>query len=347
MKDNKKIYLHIGLHKTGSTSIQAALIGYNKNNIKTISFKEENHSIPLYTIFSENRYNYHIWTSKGFSRDDIDKKKNEYEKILEKEIKNSQEKSLIISGEDLSALNSSEVHSLYNFFSKFNLSIEIICYVRNPIKFIVSDIQEVVKHGRDIPFYGSLYRERIIPYIEHFGEENFHLHIFDDVIKTHGSVVKHFASILSLNLDEPIRRNESLTALQFALILKLNQVPLNIFGNASHYKLRQDIVNAILKVTSRLEINYKIDYKHLTVFFPHDMKEQAKWIENKFNLMFNLPKYIENESMTSFHDFIDKTIDSTDTEIFKNIFKEINVNFEDNSDITTNFTKACFNLLSN
>ena len=108
----KQLMLHIGLHKTGSTSIQAALKGYNKNKVRSIAFKEANHSIPMYTIFSEERYNYHIWQKEGLSKGDIDKKKNAYLNILIKEFKNNKVKTLIISGEDLSVLKDHEVKAL-------------------------------------------------------------------------------------------------------------------------------------------------------------------------------------------------------------------------------------------
>ncbi len=71
----KEVILHIGLHKTGSTSIQNALKGYNKNGVKSVAFEEVNHSIPMYTIFSEKRYNYHIWQKAELTKIDIDKKR--------------------------------------------------------------------------------------------------------------------------------------------------------------------------------------------------------------------------------------------------------------------------------
>ena len=73
----KEVILHIGIHKTGSTSIQKALKGYNKDGVKAIGFEEENHSIPMYTIFSESRYDYPIWRERNYCRGDIEKKKSD------------------------------------------------------------------------------------------------------------------------------------------------------------------------------------------------------------------------------------------------------------------------------
>ena len=92
----KEVILHIGLHKTGTTSIQRALKGYNKNGVKAIGFEEKNHSIPMYKIFSESRYKYHIWQKRNYSRGDIEKKRNDYLEILTSECSNNEIKTLII-----------------------------------------------------------------------------------------------------------------------------------------------------------------------------------------------------------------------------------------------------------
>ena len=89
----KEVILHIGLHKTGSTSIQSALKGYDKNGTKTVSFENENHSIPMYTIFSKNRYDYHIWKNAGISKVNIDRNIQKYLKIILADIDDKSKKS--------------------------------------------------------------------------------------------------------------------------------------------------------------------------------------------------------------------------------------------------------------
>ena len=49
----EKVILHIGMHKTGTTSIQSAIKNFEGNRVKVASFEETNHSIPMLTIFSK------------------------------------------------------------------------------------------------------------------------------------------------------------------------------------------------------------------------------------------------------------------------------------------------------
>lgn len=59
------ITLHIGMHKTGSSSIQLALAGFDDGNTTCPDLGYENHSIPFYTAYSENHQKYHIWKRAG------------------------------------------------------------------------------------------------------------------------------------------------------------------------------------------------------------------------------------------------------------------------------------------
>ena len=192
----KEVILHIGLHKTGSTSIQTALKGYNKNGVKSIAFKEANHSIPMFTIFSNNRYKYHIWKKQELSKDDIDKKRNEYLDILKKELRNEKVKTLIISGEDLSSLNDHEVKVLSEFLNAEQVSTTIVCYVRHPLSWAASAVQELAKNGNSFPNLDNFFNVRLIKYIEFFGKKNMKVFDYQKSSAKEKSVVKHFSKIL-------------------------------------------------------------------------------------------------------------------------------------------------------
>ena len=92
----KKVILHIGSHKTGTSSIQSSIKNYNFKKIKAAVFPSINHSIPMYTIFSKNFLNYHVWKKKGYSNTQIIKKKKEFLNILNEKINNQTYDKLII-----------------------------------------------------------------------------------------------------------------------------------------------------------------------------------------------------------------------------------------------------------
>ena len=112
----REVILHIGMHKTGTTSIQRSLHKINGGGFRTIRFQEKNHSIPLKTIFSEDRLNYHIWKNQGFTDNQIYEKKAEYENILKEDLIDDSVNVFLLSGEDASSLTENEQQNLCEFF---------------------------------------------------------------------------------------------------------------------------------------------------------------------------------------------------------------------------------------
>ena len=74
----REVIIHIGLHKTGSTSIQKALYGYQDVSTRYACFKEANHSIPMFTIFSKNPKSHHFYKNWAISEKQVKKKKKNF-----------------------------------------------------------------------------------------------------------------------------------------------------------------------------------------------------------------------------------------------------------------------------
>ena len=60
-----EVILHIGMHKTGSTSIQTALSGYDTGRAFYARFPESNHSPAIRGTFSTRPETYHQWQKLG------------------------------------------------------------------------------------------------------------------------------------------------------------------------------------------------------------------------------------------------------------------------------------------
>ena len=287
----KEVILHIGLHKTGSTSIQKALKGYNKDGVKAIGFEEENHSIPMYTIFSENRYDYHIWRNENYCRGDIEKKKNDYLKILSSECGNDKIKTLIISGEDLSVLNNSEVKILADYLRTKNVKTTIICYVRDPLSWIASNSQERVKAGWPLIKIDEIFKRSIQNYMQYFGRENIQIYDFQESIKLTDSIVSHFSEILSIDIKEPLRENESLNAVQFALMQFLNTISIN----TNLDKTRNIVRNKIRKLSSKLlsKNREKLDKQQFVNYISSANREECNWLKKEFGIHYQIPESTE------------------------------------------------------
>ena len=114
---SKIAFLHVGLHKTASTSFQLACAEQkdllNQAGIAYPVFTCEeanqsyivNHSIPLYSLFSSSPESYHINIRWGIR--DIEGCKASYSRQLSKALDESE--SIILSGEDVSLLSAREL----------------------------------------------------------------------------------------------------------------------------------------------------------------------------------------------------------------------------------------------
>lgn len=330
----KEVILHIGLHKTGSTSIQKALKGYKKNGVKSIAFEEENHSIPMYTIFSENRYNYHIWKNAGLCKDDIDKKRDEYFDILKSEFKVNNSETLIISGEDLSVLNNSEVKALSEFFRSQQVVTKIICYVREPLSWIVSAAQQQIKMGRHISNLDNIYKSRLENYIQYFGKKNIRIFEYQKTIESENSIVTHFSRTLSIDLKDPKRTNQSISPLQFSLIHCLNKLQLQ----STRHQTWHAIVQKIMKIDHIYAANgiEKLDNQYFINHLPKFYKDDCDWLQKEFNIRYKKHKVSSHKNI---NDYL-KIILSNSLEEISSLFKEIGIIYDPNLSLTDNFLNA-------
>jgi len=279
----KKVILHIGSHKTGTSSIQSSIKNYNFKKIKAAVFPSINHSIPMYTIFSKNFLNYHVWKKKGYSNTQIIKKKKEFLNILNEQINDQTYDTLIISGEDISNLDQEDKILLINFFKNNKLDLEIVYFIRNPIDFCISSYQERIKGGLNeiknhFQNFSSSNFNTVLPFLKNLSEDSVHIYSYDDSIKEYGDIVNAFSYYLNLSNLSNIRNNESLTEISLKIIYRLNNIPFKTLGNDKKFNARKKMRNEL--------INYftKNDYKQINKkIFTENLKINLK--ENEINLL--------------------------------------------------------------
>lgn len=215
--------LHIGLHKTGSTSIQKflqqnrqLLLVYNINYLVL----NKNNSNPLYSLYCQDPIRYGANKRLGIdTKKKVKRYNNTIKEIFINELTKNNSKQFIISGEDLSFLNYEGVKNLKNDITAYFDDIKIVVYVRNPISTIRSKISHFIANegwsidkrisvANKYPDKLVYYKNPLLRYFEIFGKNNVIVKPFDKKYLYKGDVVKDFA--LSVNISEEIIDHDNL-----------------------------------------------------------------------------------------------------------------------------------------
>ena len=162
---HKTLYLHLGFHKTGTTSFQHYCarnrdllleyeITYPKLSAqqyrKDLPADFENHSIPLFSLFTSkpSKHPFNI-----INKINDPKKINHtyFDQLSRQLIKAT---NILISGEDLATLEPHEIISLCKLAEEHGYSIMPFALVRSPYALLNSAIQEQIKNGIYWPLIG-------------------------------------------------------------------------------------------------------------------------------------------------------------------------------------------------
>ena len=320
----KHCILHVGMHKTGSSSIQAALHTKLKLDDEHTYFNlgSANHSIRIFSLFTEKPENYNIHKKRGLNLEEIKLFNIKTKKMLIKEIDACNTDNMIISGEAISILSKKSLMRLKEFMQKYFEKITIIAYVRPPVSFMESSLQQRVKVGQFNEFnINSLYpgyRNRFEKFDIIFGKENVCLWKFDPKIFFKGDVVLDFCHRLNIkiNLENIGRSNEAISKEALSLLYTYRKLgpgygvgPKVIRENAMLINMLKNIGKTKIKLAPRL-INPIMKKNHLDLL----------WIEERMALRFN--EYIEctNEDISKESDLL--KIDKSSIKTLLKLLKE-------------------------
>ena len=244
-------YIHIGLHKTGTTSIQATFFQNRKlllaHGINYLPLSE-NHSTTLYPLFIEEPHRYQPNRRAGIDTPRKAAKKNAATKAaLRRALENNNSPKVVVSGEDLSMLPAAGLQRLKDMLAPYAERFQIIVYVREPYATVSSIFQQRLRRGQS---YEQICRRpprpgyaRIAAAIEVFGRANVDIRIFDSASFVGGDLIADFLSTIDAepNLAQQLmieRANVGLSHEAAMLLAALNQArPVNSFAE------RRDLVS--------------------------------------------------------------------------------------------------------
>ncbi len=239
--------LHIGMNKTGSTSIQHSLTGYDDGVSRYARLSAPNHSQPLSTIFMERPENSVNWKRIGAPSEKIRAARNKFRDQLDAELSHDR-RTFILSAEELCMLDHREVENLKAYFEARDIAVEVIAYVREPIGFASSALQQRIKSG--LAKFGVAqphYRFRFESYLDVFGRSGVRFLPFSRADFDQGSVVRDFARRLNLDLGSIKERtaNESIAAPLVAILFFWNQHPASIVNSQDTVVARRLLIREL------------------------------------------------------------------------------------------------------
>jgi hypothetical protein len=222
-----EVIVHIGMHKTGSTSIQAALAGYDDGRAFYARFPETNHSSAIRGGFSATPENYHQWKKLGLDLAEIQCRRKQYREQLARDLARDDRDVLIISGEGIGLLDDLGKLEFLETARQHARRIRVVCYVRAPLEFAASYLQQNIKVGRRTlpPIVRTEYRNRLEIFAQQLPPEDLVVRAFDRASFPAGSVVADFRQIAGLESHKIADKsaNESLSAPAIKLVYAFNR----------------------------------------------------------------------------------------------------------------------------
>lgn len=244
----KKVIVHIGAHKTGTSSIQAAMAGYDDGRTIYARFDPSNHSIAITTIFSRAPQDYHIWRSQGLSPERVAAFQGQYRTVLDAHLADTTRDALIISGEDIGILEDAEKQALVDHFVSRGLDLQIVCFVRDPRSLTASAIQQHIKNGMaKLAPLDPGYRLRLGFFADMLPSDRVSVHDYAEAVARHGDIVKAFPHVCGIEppAEPAVRHNGSLSQSATKLALRFNRLPISTVGTPARVRARDHLVGLL------------------------------------------------------------------------------------------------------
>lgn len=236
----KKLLLHIGMHKTGSSSLQTSFFSSRETLLNagiTYLDIEDNHSAAFYSLFCDAPEKYHINRRRGIhTLEQTAAHNRSLRKMLSEKLAAIDTDLTIISGEDLSLLPKPKVGELQQFLMSFFDDVRVIGYARPPVSFVNSMAQQSIRGGATMEHLSANppapnYQWRFQKFLDAFGADKVTLRQFSRETLKNGCIVTDFVNATGLpnHLCSTLmisRRNDGLSMLAGTLLARMNaQIP--------------------------------------------------------------------------------------------------------------------------
>ena len=214
-----EIIIHIGMHKTGTTSIQRTFARHlNDFDFVYVKLENPNHSREIFTLFEEKNHP----SKNGIENQKVEEINRKTKNRLIENFQIHPNKKYIISGESIRSMSPHALINFKSFLDQFFKKITIVAYIRPPKAYMESAFQQVIKGGTnnfDIDKVYPNYR-KFKQFFNIFGEDNIRLWKFDVKHFPDNDVVLDFCQRLGIKTipENIIKDNESISKEALSLL---------------------------------------------------------------------------------------------------------------------------------
>lgn len=243
----KTCYLHLGMPKTGSSSIQQAFFGYETDRLAYAKLPQRNHGIPVSVAFMRRPTQLLEFRWREATAKEVAERVRIAKGHLEQSF--ALDKSLILSGEIIiDRLSPDELGALAATLRQHFDRVVAMAYLRPLASLVSSQFQQRIKSGLaefDLP--APDYRRRFQPVLQHFGAENTMFMRFDRRDLKGGNIVADFASRLGVTAPQERETvaNESLTAEGIGALYAYNKFVAPSLRPRSRTRMRQNLTQEL------------------------------------------------------------------------------------------------------
>ena len=297
----KRIVLHVGMHKTGSTSIQASLAGYRDGVFEyatlppVVKAEREhayNHSFLINTAFDKDSKRVGMLLRVGVVANDFDRVRVQCRDALEACLRASEAEVLILSAETITNFDLESTQELGVLLRQYASDIQVYAYVRDPFDYVKAITQEAIKWGHAGDHLHPLSYRNNFDHIEDvFGAECVSYRLYRREKLLNGDVIADFGSWIGLKKDPAHRLEANVTLSTDAVrcIYALNNYPMFSSGSGLLQSSWRELVGVFGQLfPGRFEMPARLVAREIDVW---DMA----WMEARLGQSLQLPPYSEQD----------------------------------------------------
>jgi hypothetical protein len=201
-----KHILHVGMPKTGSSSIHRTLLHVPPQlGVRYMHDHGVNLSRVLATICMEEPEEFPANRRRGRTRTELLQERKKLQQAIAEGLADPQASAVIMSAEMLTGLEAGAIKTLADWLRPLAPELQVVSYVRDPFSFVDSMFQTAVRNGKGKFNLGSHYPDyakRFRKLEQAFGRKSIRYFAYEPATFVQGDVVQDFAARLNLDASD-------------------------------------------------------------------------------------------------------------------------------------------------